>query len=68
MHILRLPNDFVTIFTRVKIREQQRLIQIVSSRCDINPDIVLDGVYNASHSLKGAWAVPAAVSLPLRET
>ena len=49
VHILRLPNHFVTIATRVKIRKQQRLIQIVSSGSDINPNIVLRGVYNASH-------------------
>jgi hypothetical protein len=50
VHILRLPNYFVPMLTRINIRKQQRFIQIVSARCDVNPNIAVCVVYNASHS------------------
>ena len=55
VHILRFPNHCVAIVARIKISKQQRHIQIVSSGCDIDFDIVVCGVYNTSHSFLGPF-------------
>jgi hypothetical protein len=46
------------MLTRIKIRKQQRFIQIVSSGRDVNPDIVVRVVYNASHSFLSPFKRP----------
>jgi hypothetical protein len=58
VHILRLPNHLVSMLTRINIRKQQRFIQIVSSGCDVNPNIVVRVVYNTSHSFLSPFERP----------